>query len=72
MNRAAKFAQETADCDSASHRRFPNRYTLAATRRREVKSSDDQRETGREYAPAHAAEFDRFRSDVQIAADLTK
>ena len=56
-----RFAQETADCDSASHRRFPNRYKLAAIQRREVKSSDGRREIGREYAPAHAAGFDRFR-----------
>ena len=67
-----RFAPEMADCDNASRRRFPNRYKLAAIQCREVKSSDGRRETWREYAPAHAAKSDRFRSDIPIAADLTK
>ena len=37
-----------------------------------MKSSDGRREIGREYGPTHAAGFDRFRSDAQIEADLTK
>src|SRR6185312_15485471 len=67
-----KFAQETADCDSAFRRRSLGQYKLAAIQLRELKSSDDRRETGREYAPARAAMSDRFRPDIRIAADLAK
>ena len=67
-----KFAQETADCDSASRQRCLSRGRPSATRCREVESFVGQRGTGREYAPARAAMFDQFLLDVQIAVDLTK
>src|SRR5262249_30243696 len=66
------FAQGTADCDSASRRRYPGRDRPVAIRCHEVKSSAGRRETGREYGPAHAAVSDRFRQDAQTAADLAK
>lgn len=67
-----KFARGREDCDSASRRRFPSLHKPAAIRRHEVESSAGQRETGREYAPAHAAKSDRFQSDARSAADLSK
>ena len=46
--------------------------SLLAIQRHEVESSVGQRETGREYARVRGAKSDRFRLDIQIAADLTK
>src|SRR2546422_9978562 len=55
-----KFAQRTADCDNASHRRFLSRYRPAATRRRGVESFVGQREIAREYALTRAVKSGRF------------
>src|SRR4029077_11906334 len=53
-----KFAQETADYDSASRRRSPDGGTQRATRRHAAEFGEARHEIGQEYVPIHGAKCD--------------